>query len=224
MGEARIAANEQLAQAQGTLARAKAAVKATGLPTSSDEEEEEPPEGRVPCPCAPCDESFDRGDLGGLALHIQTRHSRQRESLGEAYQSLGSIRKQPSIPRPSINRDCTPAAWSTFMFEWEDYATEYDLPPASRNAQLMQCLSSELKQKVHARVASYRTKPINDLIAEVKSLTVRPVAIGKRRRTAHTATQGEGELFGSFAARVKALVVDCDYVLDCPHAARAPPM
>ena len=48
------------------------------------------------------------------------------------------------------------------------------------------------------------------------------VAIGKRRRTAHTATQGEGELFGSFAARVKALVVDCDYVLDCPHATRTP--
>ena len=36
------------------------------------------------------------------------------------------------------------------------------------------------------------------------------------------ATQGEGELFGSLAARVKALVVDCEYVLDCPHAKYSP--
>ena len=111
------------------------------------------------------------------------------------------------------------------MFEWEDYAMEYALTPASRKAQLMQCLSSELKQKVHARVVNYRTKPIDNLIAEIKSLTVHPVAIGKRRRTARTASQGEGELFGSSAARVKALalaLVDCEYTLDCPHAKHLP--
>ena len=32
------------------------------------------------------------------------------------------------------------------------------------------------------------------------------------------ATQKQGELFGAFATRVKGLVVDCEYVLNCPHS------
>ena len=52
----------------------------------------------------------------------------------------------------------------------------------------------------------------------IKALAIKPVAVGKRRREAHMATQKQGELFGAFATRVKGLVVDCEYVLNCPHS------
>ena len=70
--EARPAANEQLAQAQADLARAKAAVKATGQPTSSDEEDDEDPAKQVPCPFTPCDKSFERGDQDALTIGTTT--------------------------------------------------------------------------------------------------------------------------------------------------------
>ena len=133
-----------------------------------------------------------------------------------------SARTRPRITRPIIDSDCTPAAWATFMCEWEDYSSEYALPDASKVAQFMCCLSLDLKQRVHSRMANYRREQFNDLVARVKLLAIRPVAIGKRRREAHMATQKQGELFTTFATRVRGLVIDCEYTLNCPHAAPDP--
>ena len=132
--------------------------------------------------------------------------------------SAPATRAQPRIQRPTIDSDCTPAAWATFVYEWEDYAGEYNLPDASKTPQFMHCLSPDLKQKVHTRLTDYRRQPFEELMTAIKALAIKPVAVGKRRREAHMATQKQGELFGAFATRVKGLVVDCEYVLNCPHS------
>ena len=36
------------------------------------------------------------------------------------------------------------------------------------------------------------------------------------------ATQKQGELFTAFATRVRGLVIDCEYTLNCPHAVADP--
>ena len=42
--------------------------------------------------------------------------------------------------------------------------------------------------------------------------------MGLRRAEAHSARQQQGERFQAFAARARGLVVDCQYILPCPHA------
>ena len=57
------------------------------------------------------------------------------------------------------------------------------------------------------------------MLREVKAVAVLPVAVGILRATAHSAKQASGERFQAFAAKVRGLTTDCNYVLPCPHAA-----
>ena len=58
-----------------------------------------------------------------------------------------------------------------------------------------------------------------DLLTQVKAVAVQPVAVGILRGTAHAAKQASGERFQTFAAKVRGLTTDCNYVLPCLHAA-----
>ena len=170
-------------------------------------------EPKCECPVGDCKFSFAQSSAGYgyLMAHMQAIHPNMASSTP-------ATRTQPRIQRPTIDNDCTPAAWATFAYEWEDYAGEYNLPDASRTLQFMHCLSPDLKQKVHTHITDYKRQPFKELMAAIKALAIKPVAVGKRRREAHMATQKQGELFGAFATRVKGLVVDCEYVLNCPHS------
>ena len=155
------------------------------------------------CPIGDCEFTYPQ-NVAGIALmnaHIVAIHPGMA-GPNAAPPAPAPARTRPRITRPVIDSDCTPAAWATFMCEWEDYSSEYALPDASKVAQFMCCLSLDLKQRVHSRMANYRREQFDDLVARVKSLAIRPVAIGKRRREAHMATQKQGELFTAFATRV----------------------
>ena len=173
------------------------------------------------CPIGDCEFTYPQNSAG-IALmnaHILAIHPGM---AGPQEPPPVNARTRPRITRPVIDSDCTPAAWATFMCEWEDYSSEYALPDSSKTAQFMCCLSLDLKQRVHSRMANYGREPFHDLVSRVKSLAIRPVAIGKRRREAHMATQRQGELFTAFATRVRGLVIDCEYTLNCPHAVVVP--
>ena len=55
---------------------------------------------------------------------------------------------------------------------------------------------------------------------ENKAIAVQPVATGQSRAEAHSPRQQQGERFQTFAAHAHArgLVVDCQYILPCPHS------
>ena len=145
------------------------------------------------CPIGDCEFTYPQ-NVAGIALmnaHIVAIHPGM---AGPNAAPPAPARTRPRITRPVIDSDCTPAAWATFMCEWEDYSSEYALPDASKVAQFMCCLSLDLKQRVHSRMANYRREQFDDLVARVKSLAIRPVAIGKRRQEAHMATQKQGSV------------------------------
>ena len=173
------------------------------------------------CPIGDCKFAYPQNSAGITLMnaHIAALHPGM---VGPNVAPPASARTCPRITRPIIDSDCTPAAWATFMCEWEDYSSEYALPDSSKVTQFMCCLSLDLKQRVHSRMANYRREQFDNLVARVKSLAIKPVAIGKRRREAHMATQKQGELFTAFATRVRGLVIDCEYTLNCPHAVADP--
>ena len=105
------AARDQAAQAQ--LAADHEAALAANLQDRDDDG------GIGECPVASCDFTYVLEDHGfdALLYHLRTRH----QTVASRIPNLGSVRKQPSIPRPTMDGDCTPAAWATFMYELEDY-------------------------------------------------------------------------------------------------------
>ena len=131
-------------------------------------------EPKCECPVGDCEFSFAQSSAGYGYL---TAHIRATHPIMATY--LSTTRTHPRIQRPTINSDRSPALWETFVYEWEDCSGEYGLPDNSRTAQFMHCLNSDLKQKVHTRVADYRQKLFDKLILAVKSLAIKPVTIGK---------------------------------------------
>lgn len=61
--------------------------------------------------------------------------------------------------------------------------------------------------------AGYSSKAHDDLVLAVKNLAVTPVAVGRCRSEALMAKQE-----ASYVARVRGLIVDCDFVLHCTQA------
>ena len=86
----------------------------------------------------------------------------------------------------------------------------------------MECFSEELISTADKAVHNIEGLDLDDLLREVKAVAVLPVAVGILRATAHSAKQASGEQFQAFAAKVRGLTTDCNYVLPCPHAAAAP--
>ena len=85
----------------------------------------------------------------------------------------------------------------------------------------MECFSEELISTADKAVYIIGSLDLDSLIREVKAVAVLPVAIGILRATAHSAKQACGERFQAFAAKVRGLTTDCNYVLPCPHAVTA---
>ena len=83
----------------------------------------------------------------------------------------------------------------------------------------MAYFSEELISTADKAVHDIGALDLDDLLSEVKAVAVLPVAVGILRATAHSGKQGSGERLQAFAAKVRGLTTDCNYVLPCPHAA-----
>ena len=82
----------------------------------------------------------------------------------------------------------------------------------------MECFSEELISTADKAVHDIGALDLENLIRKVKAVAVRPAAVGILRATAHSEKQASGEQFQAFAAKVRGLTKDCNYVLPCPHA------
>ena len=82
----------------------------------------------------------------------------------------------------------------------------------------MECFSKELGDTADKSIFNINSLGVDELMREVKAIATQPVAMGLRRAEAHSARQQQGERFQAFAARARGLVVDCQYILPCPHA------
>ena len=80
------------------------------------------------------------------------------------------------------------------------------------------CFTVELVNTADKAIANMSTLNIDVLLAQVKTVAVKPVAVGILRTAAHSAKQAAGKRFQAFATKVRGLMTNCDYVDPCPHA------
>ena len=88
-------------------------------------------------------------------------------------------------------------------------------------ATFRKCFTEELISTVDKAVHDIGLLDLDSLLREVKAVAVLPVAVRILRAMAHSAKQAYGERFQAFAAKVRGLTTDCNYVLPCPQAVAA---
>ena len=131
------------------------------------------------------------------------------------------IRPPPPLVRPSIDIGCSPAQWADFLARWTRFRSGCSIPADQLTTQAMECFSNDLISTADKAVYNIGALDLDSLLREVKAVAVLPVAVGILRATAHSAKQACGERFQAFAAKVRGLTTDYNYVLPCPHATAA---
>ena len=126
--------------------------------------------------------------------------------------------RAPAITRPSIDIGCSPAQWAEFLSQWNRFFDACDIADAQAAPQCTACFSDELVNTADKAIANMRTLTIDALLTRVKAVAVKRVSVGVRRSNAHSAKQAAGESFQQFVTKVRGLIVDCNYVYQCPHA------
>ena len=139
-----------------------------------------------------------------LLHHVAAEHPQIMSVTGAARDS----RKPPPLERPTVELGCSPA----------QFKIGSKIPTAQQASQAMECFSKELGDTADKSIFDLNSLGVDELLQEVKAIAVQPVATGLRRAEAHSARQLQGEWFQAFAARTRGLMVNCQYVLPCPHA------
>ena len=79
------------------------------------------------------------------------------------------------------------------------------------STQLFQCASEALGDNLLKTDPNITSRPVNDVMAAMRSLAVIPVAKGVIRADLMQLSQGNDEQFRTFAARVKGKAVTCGF-------------
>ena len=154
--------------------------------------------------------------------HVALDHLAQIPGARAQGQQQAPIRP-PALIRPKIDIGCSPAQWADFLRQWSRFSIGCSIAAEQLTTQAMACFSDELVSTADKAIQDMGLLAVADLMAQVKSVAVQPVAVSILRATAHSAKQASGERFQTFAAKVRGLTTNCNYILPCPHAAPAVP-
>ena len=131
--------------------------------------------------------------------------------------------RPPALVRPKIDIGCSPAQWADFIRQWSRFSVGCNIVDDQLTTQAIACFSDELVSTADKAISDMGALAVAALLTQVKTIAVLPVAVGILRATANSAKQASGERFQTFAAKVRGLTTDCNYLLPCPHAAPAAP-
>ena len=140
------------------------------------------------------------------------------EHLAQIPRVLEPSLRPPALVRPKVDIGCSPAQWADFLRQWSRFSVGCSIPAAQMTTQAMACFSDELISTADKAIHDIGSLAVDALLTQVKAVAVQPVAVGILRAAAHSAKQASGERFQTFAAKVRGLTTDCNYVLPCPHA------
>ena len=124
----------------------------------------------------------------------------------------------PALICPTVDIGCSPAQWADLLTRWSRFGSGCNIPAPQLTTQATACFSEELIGTADKAIHDIGSLSVADLLSQVKTVAVLPVATGILPAMAHSAKQGSGERSQTYAAKVRGLTTDCDYMLPCPHA------
>jgi hypothetical protein len=141
-----------------------------------------------------------------LKGHIQHVHS-QNEAP--------AVTKPEKLNRPVITKGCTTEDWGYFTSMWDSYKTATKLSIADTKTQLLACCDSDLRRDLHRTDKVLEHKSEADILATIRSLSVRQENSMVSRLALHNMCQDREEGVRNFAARLRGQADVCKFVVKC---------
>lgn len=165
----------------------------------------------VDCPIEGC--SYQTPDLGDtiVAALLTTHCTVHTVNLGN------SAPKVEKVKRPSISSAGTSEEWAYFISRWNDYVQATKITGQEKVIQLLECCEETLRKDLtQSAGGSLINKPVETVIAAIKTLAVREENVMVARVTLHNMRQDRDETVRSFGARLRGQAGICKFNIQCP--------
>ena len=169
----------------------------------------------IECSVPQCE--FTTGNVSEtLAIALITNHNLAHTPATSSNQPPpAQASRGPKLDRPKINVGVTVEEWNVFQRRWEVFKTGSGIPTASASAQLFQCAEKELGDSILKNDPHATSKALTDLLEDMRSLAVIPVATCVLRTDLLQLRQERDEPFRAFAAKVRGKAETCTYSTPC---------
>ena len=127
----------------------------------------------------------------------------------------------PAAPRPEkVQRPCfdvdqTTEKWQYLNTRWTNYKNATQLTGESVTIQLLEACSENLRFSMFQSDSRINQKPETDILALMKTLSVKEENVMVSRMKLHSLHQEAGEPIRNFVARVKGQAELCRYEIAC---------
>ena len=166
---------------------------------------------KVSCPLEGCDFQTEDVDASVVVVLLQI-HATSHSSANP------STTKGPKLDRPRIDMGADEEAWNTFLRRWNNFRIGSNIGDSIASVQLLQCAGDDLSEMLLKADSGLTERPINEVLAAMKSFAVIPVAKGIVRAELMQMHQANDESFRAFAAKVRGKAETCGFSLTatCP--------
>ena len=169
----------------------------------------------IKCTLAPC--KFETGDVTeAVAVTPLANHGISHQIPDQSKASAAPPPPQaPKLDRPTVDIGVTIEEWNAFVRRWEVFRQGSSIDERVAPAQLFQCAGQELGDSLLKVDPKALSIPLKQLLAKLRSLAVIPVAISVLPTELLQLRQERGELFRTFATRVRGKAETCAYATAC---------
>ena len=168
----------------------------------------------VTCSVPDCD-FRTRDTTEALAIALLTNHNLVHQSAQRERVSVHAA-SGPKLERPKVNIGVSAEQWNIFKRRWEVFYCGSGIDAASAPAQLFQCADEELSDCLLKANPQATQSTLPQLLEEMRSVAVIPVATGVSRMELFQLRQERDEPFRTFAARVRGKAETCAFTTKCP--------
>lgn len=156
--------------------------------------------------------NFQTDDVSeALAIALLTNHGLAHATPAP----VPSPVRGPKLDRPQINVGVSTEEWNVFIRRWEVFRTGAGIDDASAPSQLFQCAGTELGDSILKANPHATSRTLAELITEMRSLAVIPIAAGVLRTELQQMRQERDESFRAYAARVRGKAETCEFKTTC---------
>ena len=163
------------------------------------------------CPHEGC-ESLTTNPDKDLCIALFNAHISTHSKAGGGEQRS----RAEKLVRPRIAVGMLEENWSSFLLQWDMYATGSALEGADRVRQLLYCCESQLMDMVLGVDPQIATRDEDRAKEIIKRMAVVPVAMGVRRAEMLAMKQEAGEPSRAYAAKIQRKAATCQFQVTCP--------
>ena len=132
------------------------------------------------------------------------------------HNNQASISKNAKMKRPSITNGGTSEDWKYFTTRWNEYVQATRITGTDQVIQLLECCEEELRKNLTRTCGgALINKPIEEILASIKSLAIREENVMLSRVTLYNMKQDRDESVRTFGSRIQGQASMCKYQVQC---------